>query len=171
MKADPKAKAAPAVEAAPAHANSKKKMIIIALVVLLACGATGGGVFFMTRGHAPAKGHEEPEKKAEPPVFVAIEPFTVNLQPENGEQYLQTTITLQVAGQSQVDLIKLNMPQVRSRILLLLSSKKASEINNAEGKKQLTTEIIEQIKQPFSAKGKEQEVTGVFFTSFIIQAQ
>jgi flagellar FliL protein len=168
VKADPKAKAAPAAEAAPAK-QSKKKLIIIVLIVLLACGATGGGVFFLTKGSSGASHAKEPEKKSEPPVFVPIEPFTVNLQSENGDQFLQTAITLQVAGLAQVDVIKLNMPQVRSRLLLLLSSKKPSEINSAEGKKKLTDEIIEQMKLPFVPKGKEQEVTGVFFTSFIIQ--
>lgn len=171
MKADPKAKAAPAADAAPAK-QSKKNVIIIALVVLIACGATGGGVFFLTKGSAgaaPEAKAKQSAKKAEVPVFVPIEPFTVNLQPENGDQFLQTAITLQVAGPSQVDIIKLNMPQVRSRLLLLLSSKKASEINSGEGKKKLTDEIIEQLKQPFVPKGDEQDITGVFFTSFIIQ--
>lgn len=172
MKADPKAKgaAAPAADAG-APAQSKKKLLVMVAVAIIAAAAAGGIVFVMTNKGGAAASHAEPvhSGKIEPPVFVPIEPFTVNLQPENGDQYLQVTLTLQVAGPSQVDLIKLNMPQVRSRLLLLLSSKKASEINSAEGKKKLTEEIIEQVKQPFVEKGRQQEVTGVFFTSFIIQ--
>jgi flagellar FliL protein len=76
---------------------------------------------------------------------------------------------LQVADQSQVDLIKLYMPQVRSRLLLLLSSKKASEISTPEGKKKLSDEIMEQVKQPFKLGAAPQNVTNVFFTSFVIQ--
>ncbi len=170
MKADPKSKAAPAADAA-APPKSKKNLIIVILIVLIACGATAGGVLFLTKGKAEAapETKKKAAKKTEIPVFVPIEPFTVNLQPENGDQFLQTAITLQVAGATQVDIIKLNMPQVRSRLLLLLSSKKASEINSGEGKEKLTQEIIEQLKQPFEPKGDEQEITGVFFTSFIIQ--
>ena len=141
--------------------------MIVAAVV--ACAATGGIVFFLTKGSSQAAAPVKHSAKVEIPVFVAIEPFTVNLQPENGDQYLQTALTLQVGGQAQVDLIKLNMPQVRSRLLFLLSSKKASEISSAEGKKKLSEEIIEQIKIPFVDKGAPQDVTGVFFTSFIIQ--
>ena len=114
----------------------------------------------------------EKHAKAEapkPPVFVVMEPFTVNLQNEGSEQFLQTAFTLQVANNEEVELLKVYMPQVRSRLLLLLSSKHASEINTPEGKKKLGTEIVASINQPFSAGGKKQEVSDVFFTSFVIQ--
>ena len=112
---------------------------------------------------------EAKHEVAKPPVFLPLESFTVNLQPEGADQYLQIALTVQVADPAQVELIKLNMPQIRSRLLLLLSSKKASEISTTAGKTALTKEIIEQIKMPFSANAKPQEVPGVFFTSFIIQ--
>jgi flagellar FliL protein len=160
MKADPKAAAAP-----PPAKSKKMLIIIIAAVVLLAGG--GGAAFFLMQGKSdPA--HKE-VKKHEKPEFVAIEPFTVNLQPENGEQYLQIQFTLQVANLEQVELIKTNMARVRSRVLLLLSAKKASELTTVEGKGQLSREIIAAVKQPFADKGAPQEVTDVLFTSFIIQ--
>ncbi len=158
MKADPKA-----AEAAPK--SSKKMIIIIAAVVALAAG--GGGAWFFTKGaDGPAK---KEVAKQEKPEFIVIDPFTVNLQPEEGEQYLQIQFTLQVANLEQVENIKTNMPHVRNRVLLLLSGKKASEINTVEGKKQLSKEIIEAVKQPFFEKGPPQEVSDVMFTSFIIQ--
>ncbi|MEO8599821.1 MAG: flagellar basal body-associated protein FliL, partial [bacterium] len=106
-----------------------------------------------------------------PPVFLNIESFTVNLQSESeyGDQYLQIAFTLQVADADQVEIIKLNMPQVRNRILMLLSSKKSSEIASTEGKKQLSNQIVALLNQPFYPQSKPQEVTSVFFTSFIIQ--
>ena len=58
---------------------------------------------------------------------------------------------------------------MRNRVLLLLSSKKASEISSVEGKQQLAAEILEAVKQPFEKDGDEQDVTDVLFTSFIIQ--
>jgi flagellar FliL protein len=74
-----------------------------------------------------------------------------------------------VSNLEEVEIIKTNMPKVRSRLLLLLSGKRASEINTPDGKQQLSKEIIEQIKMPFDDKGPEQDVTDVLFTSFIIQ--
>lgn len=172
MKAEAKA------EAAPAGGGSKKKLIIIIVAVLVLAIGGGAGAFFMLKGQdASAEHEEEPVKKkskkkkkeAGPPVYVPVEPFTVNLQPEEGEQYLQLAFTLQVGDAEQSEVIKNNMPKVRSRILLLLSSKKASEINTPEGKQALSKEILEQVNQPFEEHGDEQEVTEVLFTSFIIQ--
>ena len=148
---------------------SKKKLMVIILVALIAVSAGAGLTWFLTRG---SDGKAAATKKVEPsgpPVFVAIDPFTVNLQQENGEQYLQTAFTLQVKAQEEADVIKANMPQVRSRLLLLLSSKKASELASTEGKKTLSEEIIAQVNQPFATGAPPQEVTGVFFTSFIVQ--
>jgi flagellar protein FliL len=174
LKANPKLKADTKADAAPAGGGGKKKLIIIIVAAVLALGAIGGGAaWFFLHGKAdeetPAKGKHK-QVKAGPPVFVPIEPFTVNLQPENGtDQYLQLAFTLQVSGLEEVELIKSNMPKVRSRLLLLLSGKHASEINTPEGKKQLSAEIIAQVKEPFEEHGTPQDVTDVLFTSFIIQ--
>lgn len=173
MKADPKAAAAAAGDAPP---KGKSKMMIIIIAVVLLAGAGGGAAWFMTRSsgadHAEA-GAKKPKKaaKAAPPEYVALESFTVNLQPqaEGTDQYLQVAMTLQVNGAEQAELLKSNMAKVRSRVLLVLSSKKASEINTVEGKKKLSSEVVAVIKEPFFDKGEEQEVSEVLFTSFIIQ--
>lgn len=172
MKADPKAAAA---GDAPPKGKSKMMIIIIAVVLLAAIG--GGAAWFMTKGgseeHAEAGGAKKGKKaaKAVPPEYVQLESFTVNLQPqtEGTDQYLQVQMTLQVAGAEQAELFKTNMAKVRSRVLMLLSSKKASEINTVEGKKKLAEEIVAVTKEPFFEHGDEQEVSEVLFTSFIIQ--
>jgi flagellar FliL protein len=61
------------------------------------------------------------------------------------------------------------MAKVRSRVLLLLTGKKASEINTVQGKQQLAGEILAVVKEPFAEHGEEQEVSDVLFTEFIIQ--
>ena len=159
MKADPKA-----AEVAPPK-SSKKKMMVFALAGVLVLGLGGGAAWYFTQG----KSDHPPVKKAEKPEFVVLDQFTVNLQPENGDQYLQIAMTLQVSSLEQVELIKLNMARVRSRVLLLLSSKKASELSSTDGKRQLAKEIIAVVNQPFAEKEKVQEVRDVLFTSFIIQ--
>ena len=173
MKADPKADAAPA-------GGGKSKLIIIILAALLVLGLGGGAAWYFLHGggdgdgaaeEAPKKEKTSKKKKKEehPPEYLAVEPFTVNLQPENGDQYLQVAFTLQVDGPEQAEIIKTNMAKVRSRVLLLLSGKKASEINTVEGKQQLAGEILAAVKEPFDRHGDDQEVSDVLFTSFIIQ--
>jgi flagellar FliL protein len=163
MAADPKPDGA---EVAP---KSKKKLIImIAAVVLLAGG--GGAGWFLTHQKSDHKKEEaKHEEPAHAPVVVPLEAFTVNLQPDPDEKFLQTEISLQVANPEQEELLKGQMPAVRSRLLMLLTSKTASDISTAEGKQKLSDEIIAEVKKPFSKDAKPQEVTGVFFTSFVIQ--
>ncbi len=161
MKADPKADAA-------APKSGKKMLIMIIAVVVLALG--GGGAWFMLKGGDDAgKPAKKTAKVGAPPVFVVLDAFTVNLQPENGDQYLQIQFTLQVSDEKQVELIKANMARVRSRVLLLLSSKKASEISTPEGKAALSKELMTTLQLPFVDKGDAQEITDVLYTAFIIQ--
>jgi flagellar FliL protein len=165
MKADPKADAAP---------NPKKKLLamIAGAVVLLAAGSAGAWHFMGGSEGASAKTEKKEKKtaKAQQPEYVALEQFTVNLQPgEAGDQYLQVQLTLQVPGLEEAEIFKANMAKVRNRVLMLLSSKHASEISTVEGKRQLANEIVASLKEPFAEKGSPQEVTDVLFTAFIIQ--
>ncbi|HEX7971541.1 MAG TPA: flagellar basal body-associated protein FliL [Thiobacillus sp.] len=154
---------AESAEAAPK--KSKKKLFILSVALMLLLGGGGAAAWFFTQGsHSSREAEAEPAKA---PVFLPLEAFTVNLQ--DGEQFLQTDITLQVPDQAQMDDIKLNMPRVRSRLLTLLSSKHADELATAEDKKKLAQEILAQVKQPFDPKGKPQRVDDVLFTSFVIQ--
>lgn len=154
-------------EAAPPA--SKKKLIIIIAAVVLALGGGGAAWFFMQQ-----KSHEQKEevKKEEPvqaPVFLTLDTFTVNLQPDPDEKFLQVDITLQVANPETAEAIKSHMPAVKNRLLLLLTSKSAAEISTVEGKQDLTNEIISEMEKPFVHDAKPQEILDVFFTSFVVQ--
>ena len=163
---------------AAAKPPSKKMAMIGAIVAVLVLGGGGAGWFLMQgdKGGEEAEESAKPAKKKKkakvvaPPVFAPLEVFTVNLQPDGEEEHmLQVSITLEMAGQEQADLVKNNMPKVRSRVLLLLSAKKASELTTVEGKTKLAEEIMEEIKKPFAEHEDTQEVNEVMFTQFIIQ--
>lgn len=153
-----------AAETAPAK-KSKKKLIVILGVLVILLGGGGAAAWYFTQGSDSPKEKEVEPAKA--PIFMPLETFTVNLQ--DGEQYLQTDITLQVKDPAQIDAIKLQMPRVRSRLLVLLSSKHADELVTSADKEKLAQEIKAQINQPFDANGTPQQVEDVLFTSFVIQ--
>ncbi len=167
MAKDPKTDAA--ATDAPAPASKKKLIIIIAAVVVLLAGGGGAGWFLTHQKSDHKKEEVKHEEPAHAPVFVSLETFTVNLQPDPDEKFLQLELSLQVANTEEAELLKVQMPAVRSRLLMLLTSKKATDISTSEGKKLLTDEIIAELKKPFSKNAKPQEITGVFFTSFVIQ--
>lgn len=168
-------------EAAPVvKKKSKKKAILMGGIAVIVLGVAGGAAYYFTSSGdtsaAPADPNAPPTeevKKAEPdkpPLFVVVEPFTVNLQHEGpSDQFLQVAFSLQLADQKQEEMFKLYQPQARSRLLLLLSGKKASEISSVEGKKKLAEEIVAQLRVPFTPNGAPLDVKDVFFTSFVIQ--
>lgn len=172
-KAKSKEKEAPAEPAA--GGDGKKKMIIIIMAAILASSAAAGGaVWFLGKSSASASAKASaPAKKkgnsSTPAVFLPLEPFTVNLQSEGNDQFLQVTIHLQVADAPTSDLMKANIAIVRNRILILLSSKKATDVASVEGKEELAAEIVKKLKEPFTHNGDEQDVLGALFTSFIVQ--
>ncbi|MHB1246890.1 MAG: flagellar basal body-associated protein FliL [Sulfuriferula sp.] len=162
------AKAPPQAEAAAEApvVKSKKPLFLILGIVVLILGGGSAGAWYFTQPKGAQHAKAEPPK---PPVFVNLDAFTVNLQSEDSDKFLQTAFTLQVKDDAQVEIIKLHLPQIRSRLLLLLSSQKASDILTPDGKNKLATEIITQVNKPFQPKAAPQHVTGVFFTSFVIQ--
>ncbi len=182
--------AKPAEEGAEAPKKSKKLLIIIVAAVLVLALAGGSALMLLKKAdHAEddedvAEETVKPKKKdkkteaAHPPVFVNLETFTVNLIPETGDQYLQVILALELEDIAADAALKGQMPKIRNNIMLLLSSKKASELLSKEGKENLAeglkdeiNEIIEPPKR--NKKGEkissEGPVKSVLFTSFIIQ--
>jgi flagellar FliL protein len=181
-KPDPKGKQEPDEDADADAAPPKKKgnliklLLMVGLPLLLAGG--GAAWYFLGNKHAqeePAPpGKAVPAKAAKagpskPPAFVPLDPFTVNLQMEEAAQYLQVGLTLKIADAAYTDAIKLNMPDIRNRILLLLSNKKASQISTLEGKQALTAEIMSETAQALGGSVPAGGISSVLFTSFVIQ--
>jgi flagellar FliL protein len=130
------------IEAPAAPKKKSSLLLIIGLVVLLIVASGAGTWWFLTHSEAD----EDEDVRSEPAIFLPLEQFTVNLQPEDGQQFLQTAMTLRVSDQDVADAIKTQMPEVRSRILLLLSSKKPSEVTSTEGKNRLIEEILREVE-------------------------
>ncbi|MCC6916761.1 flagellar basal body-associated protein FliL [Nitrosomonas sp.] len=165
---------APATPAAPAATGSKKKVILLALTGILAIGAGVGGTwYYMKHLQTDDKTEATDKKKNIPTAFIKLESFTVNLQPEQADSkqphYLQVELSLKVNESDIIKMIDEKKPEVRNQILLLLTSKKPSEINTLDGKQKLSQEIIQAIKSRVDAEDLKDDVLDVLFTSFIIQ--
>ena len=147
--------AAPAAPAAAPEAKPTKKkgkLLYAAIAVVVLAGGGGGAWWFMNRDGGASTPKVEPAK---PPVFAPLDAFTVNLSGEDGSQFLQVGLTLRVIDEPAVAALKLRMPEIRDRILLLLSAKKASDLLTLEGKRKLSSEIqaaVNAILVPSSAQ-------------------
>ncbi len=133
-------------EAAPAPAAGKKKkpILLIAIVAVVLLAGGGGAAFFLLGGKKD-KGDEHAEEAAEehakPPVYVTLEPFTVNLTSEGAERFLQVGIDLKVSAPDIADKVKLHLPEIKNGILLLLTSKRVEDLSGIEGKNALREEV------------------------------
>ena len=122
-----------------------KKMLLIIINSVLILGITGGAGWYFNRSDKHAEKNEKKISKSSSsvePKFIPLEPFTVNLQREVADQFLQIGITLKILQPELEERIKKNLPEIRSRLLVLLSGKFPSELTNSIGKKKLANEII-----------------------------
>ncbi len=145
--------------------KGKKGLIITILVALIAIGAGAGGTWYYLK---TTGGEEESAKpKPKPTAFADLDVFTVNLD-EDGH-YLQVGLTVKIRETPVAAEIKKQMPEIRNRVLMVLSSKKPAQISNIAGKQQLSQEILHEIKQSLSTEEFQEDVLDVLFTSFVIQ--
>jgi flagellar FliL protein len=184
-------------EQAPAKKKSKLMLIIIAVVVLALIG--GGAAFFMLKnkaaehaddeeGDRPAKTEKAKKAKKDdgaPPAFVKLDAFTVKLQGDGQDAYLQAVPELRVLDSHVGDKIKLYTPEIRHKVTLILMGKKATDVSNPQGVQRLANEmrvainaIIEppaprkkgkEPEEPGDQAGPDEPVQAVLFTSFIVQ--
>lgn len=123
---------------APKKSSSKLKLLLIALLTI---GIVGGGAYWYFVKNAKGDKKEAHAEIVKPPQFVALDAFTVNLLMEETPQFLQIGLSLKVIDASAIEKIKLHMPEIRNRILLLLSSNKATTLLTVEGKTKLAADI------------------------------
>lgn len=184
-----------AADPATPPAKSKKMLIIILVAVLLLVLGGGGAFFFISKQHSAEEGEESapaPAPKAvahaapkTPPVYLPMDPMVVNLADPGGERVAQIGITLEVTDAKASDTVKAYLPSIRSSVLMLISQRTADELLNAEGKEKLVEDVLRAAAVPFGGGGDEDEssakkkkkrvvhveypVTGVLFSSFIVQ--
>jgi flagellar FliL protein len=163
---------AAAVEAAPPAPKGKKKLIlIVAAVAVLALG--GGGTALMLskkkaaeeaeldaeEGQAPAA--TKTAAKFDPkavPVFVPLDPFTVNLADRDAERYAQIGITLELDDAKTGDTLKLYMPAIRNNILMAIADRTAGDLMGREGKSRLAERVKREVSRAIGYDVGDDEV-------------
>ena len=147
--------------AAPGKARKKKLIVIGAAVLLVLALAAGAAVMLLKKSsaegdeaaddteasqgadvseQAPAKATVRNDPK-NPPVFVPLDPFTVNLADRDAERYAQIGITLEIDDAKTGERIKQYMPAIRNNILMAIADRSAGELLGREGKARLADRV------------------------------
>ena len=157
----------------PATPGPMKRIILIVLIALLAAGAAGAGTWFFMSRHEPAPAPAQTASAAPAlaiPVFFPLEPMTVNLQSDDGQQhYLRIGLTLKLNDPKVQQQLTDHMPEIRSRVLLALSNKHPDDLAPLDGKRALATELKTLIEQPTDKGVAPVNVEDVLFTEFVVQ--
>ncbi len=158
-----------------AKAKGRKRSIMIPVLLVLtlaACSVAGYAVWRMM--NKPADAAETETVKEEPPaapVFFALDTFTVNLvNPDNDpDRVLYVGFTLRLPDEETRRRMSDYLPEIRSRLLLLLSRQNASELAKEEGKQALVAQIKQVLAPPLVKGQPPQVVDDVLFTAFILR--
>lgn len=151
--------------------RSRKVGVLIALIVVLVA-ALGAVTYFLLFGDQDQP-HIRPAAVSAAPAparFVKLEPFTVNVQGDLcGQRLLYVGLTLQVGDEQTEQYLLDNIPPLRSRLLMLLSSQDAEAAATLDGKRALARQITAMFEEPLTSSQPELAVQDVLFTEFIVQ--
>ena len=154
---------------AESSGGSKKLLWVMIILVLLSSAGAAAAIYLVLDQRDSGEAQQQTVELT-PPVFTHIEPFTVNLADDRyGSRLLYTGITLRVGNEQSKAIIEEHMPQVRSRLLILLSGKQANELTSTEGKEELAQAIISRLNVPLTENQPPLDLREVLFTEFIVQ--
>ncbi|BCA90313.1 MAG: flagellar basal body-associated protein FliL [Halomonas sp.] len=150
--------------------GGSKKLLWVMIILVLLSSAGAAAAIYLVLDQRDSGEVQQQTVELTPPVFTRIEPFTVNLADDRyGSRLLYTGITLRVGNEQSKTIIEEHMPQVRSRLLILLSGKQANELTSTEGKEELAQAIISRLNVPLSENQPPLDLREVLFTEFIVQ--
>ncbi|HEX7864177.1 MAG TPA: flagellar basal body-associated protein FliL [Variovorax sp.] len=165
------ATAAPASAALPAPRRSSKLLVGIVVAVGLIAAAGAAAYVFLPRFMGDAASTAAPAKAPVPekPIFVMLEPLTVNLQSEGRSRFLQIGMALRVRDEHSKAQIVEFMPELRSRLLVLLSNRPPESLVTPEDKAKLADEIRKALNTPLTPETPELGISSVSFNIFVVQ--
>ncbi|CAG9413379.1 flagellar basal body-associated protein FliL [Providencia alcalifaciens] len=152
--------------------RSNKGLILLFALIALAGAGFGGYSWWMTKQEAlDTTNGEEKRPNMPQPIFMELEPFTVNLPGLNNaaDRVLYIHITLRLANEKSRKQLHEYLPEVRSRLLLLLSEQQAKNISTHEGKLQLMKDIKGTLTPTLIPGDTDQDISDVLFTTFILR--
>jgi flagellar protein FliL len=152
-------------EVTPPKKRKLGLLLLVAVLGLAAAGAAGAYYYFyyLNQPHAPVA------LAPIAPIFVALEPFTVNLQPGGRARFLHVGVTLKVEDAKTQALVVQYLPEVRSRVLTVLSNRQADALVAAADKAQLSVDLMAALNLPFAPNIAPQKIASVMFTAFMLQ--
>ncbi len=156
--------------------NRSSLLIMLVLFISLAACAAAGYMFYEMK-NLKSDLADNGEKIADTsasvavePVYISLDTFTATLLP--GAQWQNPVVyiglTLRLIDDNAQKLAQKFLPELRSRVFLLLASYSVDQLASPEGKKNLIDNIKQELSTPFSA-GQKLPVEDVLINEFILR--
>lgn len=144
----------------------RRKLVILLVTLTVLGGSTAAAAYYYLK---PATSVAVAPAAPVDPVYVALEPLTVNLQPNDRNRFLHIGVTLKVADAKAQVQVTQYLPEVRSRVLLVLSNRQSESLLSPGDKTKLAGEILAVLQQPFAANLPAAKISSVMFPVFMLQ--
>ena len=139
-------------------------VVLITLVAVGVAGAAAAAAYYLGSNRS-----DTAVVRPEEPLFVALDPLTVNLQANGRSRFLHVGITLKLADAQSHGQITQYLPEVRSRALTTLSNRDPESLISAEDKAKLADEVMAALSPPLTPTLPAQKISSVMFTTFMVQ--
>jgi flagellar basal body-associated protein FliL len=149
----------PAPSPVAAKPKSRTTVVLIALAVV-ALGA--GGIYFWLQADSPAK---PAESAGGSHATLVLDTFVVNVSGSEQRAYLRVGITLALSRPLPRNKEEVPVALLRDTVLSVLSTVRAEQLVQAEGKRQLKGELLQALQERTPQLGIED----VYFTEFLVQ--
>ncbi len=137
-----------------------KIALLVVLVVFVAGMVAVGAVYVMTR--KPVVKQAEPPKRA----LYSAGDFTTNLAPDGGKtRFIKVKVELEIADEKGLEELTRQHAVIRDQILSVLRSKNAEDVSEETGMAALGRHLANRLNGVL----KGVEITGVYFTDFVVQ--
>lgn len=144
--------------------GSKILWILLPMLLLLGVGAFWGWSYIKGDDEQGVNG--KPDQNLAPPPIVAFSPFVVNLVDEGDlPRYLKIEFDMELRRGSDTEEVRTKLGELRDAVIVLLTSKRSSDLISIEGKDRLRDEIITRL----NGRLQYATVNKIFFKEFIIQ--
>ncbi|WP_061241391.1 flagellar basal body-associated protein FliL [Ectopseudomonas composti] len=171
-----KKEAAPAADGQPAGKSKLKLIILIVVGLLLAVGLSVGGTWFiLSKGdkHEETKPEEAAAEAApahQPAIYQDLMPaFVVNFNYQNRTRYLQVSMALMGRDAAGMEKLKVHMPVLRNRLVMLLSGQDFATLQTPLGKEMLLQQALASVQELAQKETGSTVVEQVLFTNFVLQ--
>lgn len=165
----------PESKSQPAGKSRLKLIILLVGALLLAiCLSVAGTWFLLSKGGNDKQAGEEVAQPAasgkQQAVYTPLMPaFVVNFNHQGRQRYMQVSMTLMGRDQAALDALKVHMPLLRNRLVMLLSGGDFEALSTPMGKEMLRQQVTASVQDVAQKETGNLAVEQVLFTNFVLQ--